>query len=40
LVENAKTVELDGQRFPVQWNPKRDLRQVDFASIPFVYAGF
>jgi len=33
-VENAKTVELDGQRFPVRWNPKRGLRQVVFVSIP------
>jgi len=40
LVENAKTVELDGQRFPVRWNPKRGLRQVDVVSIPFVFAGF
>jgi hypothetical protein len=30
LVENAKTVELGGERFPVRRTPKRGLRQVDF----------
>src|SRR5271157_45045 len=30
LVENAKTVELGAQRFPVRRTPKRGLRQVDF----------
>jgi hypothetical protein len=30
LVENAKTVELGGKRYPVRRTPKRDLRQVDF----------
>jgi hypothetical protein len=30
LVENAKTVELAADRFPVRRTPKRGLRQVDF----------
>lgn len=30
LVEDAKTVELGGDRFPVRGTPKRGLRQVDF----------
>jgi hypothetical protein len=30
LVENAKTVELGKERFPVRRTPKRGLRQVDF----------
>jgi hypothetical protein len=30
LVENAKTVELGMQQFPVRSTPKRRLRQVDF----------
>jgi hypothetical protein len=30
LVENAKTVELGADRFPVRRTPKRGLRQVDF----------
>ena len=30
LVENAKTVELGTDRFPVRRTPKRGLRQVDF----------
>lgn len=30
LVENARTVELDGSRYPVRRTPKRGLRQVDF----------
>jgi hypothetical protein len=30
LVDNAKTVELGGERFPVRCTPKRGLRQVDF----------
>jgi len=30
LVENAKTVELGSERYPVRSTPKRDLRQVDF----------
>lgn len=30
LVENAKTVELGTERFPVRGTPKRGLRQVDF----------
>jgi len=30
LVENAKTIELGDQRFPVRRTPKRGLRQVDF----------
>jgi hypothetical protein len=30
LVENAKTVELGMQQFPVRTTPKRGLRQVDF----------
>jgi len=30
LVENAKTVELGSDRFPVKDTPKRRLRQVDF----------
>jgi hypothetical protein len=30
LVENAKTVELGADRFPVKDTPKRRLRQVDF----------
>jgi len=30
LVENATTVELDGNRYPVRRTPKRGLRQVDF----------
>jgi hypothetical protein len=30
LVENAKTVELGTERFPVRSTPKRGLRQVDF----------
>jgi len=30
LVENAKTVELGTERFPVRTTPKRGLRQVDF----------
>ena len=30
LVDNAKTVELNGERFPVRRTPKRGLRQMDF----------
>jgi hypothetical protein len=30
LVENAKTVELGPERYPVRSTPKRGLRQVDF----------
>jgi hypothetical protein len=30
LVENAKTVQLGADRFPVRSTPKRGLRQVDF----------
>lgn len=30
LVENAKTVELESERYPVRRTPKRALRQVDF----------
>jgi hypothetical protein len=30
LGENATTVELDGNRYPVRRTPKRGLRQVDF----------
>ena len=30
LVENAKTILLRTERFPVQRTPKRGLRQVDF----------
>ena len=30
LVENAETVELGTERFPVRSTPKRGLRQVDF----------
>jgi hypothetical protein len=30
LIENAKTVELGTERFPVRTTPKRGLRQVDF----------
>jgi hypothetical protein len=30
LVENAKTVEIGTERFPVRLTPKRRLRQVDF----------
>jgi hypothetical protein len=30
LVENAKTVVLGSERFPVRSTPKRGLRQVDF----------
>jgi hypothetical protein len=30
LVENAKTVELGSERYPVHSTPKRGLRQVDF----------
>ena len=30
LVDNAKTVELATERFPVRRTPKRGLRQVDF----------
>jgi hypothetical protein len=30
LVENAKTVELGSERYPVRSTPKRGLRQVDF----------
>lgn len=30
LVENAKSVTLGTQTFPVRWIPKRGLRQVDF----------
>jgi hypothetical protein len=30
LAENAKTVELGSERFPVRSTPKRGLRQVDF----------
>jgi hypothetical protein len=30
LVENAKTVELGSERYPVRTTPKRGLRQVDF----------
>jgi hypothetical protein len=30
LVENAKTVELGTERYPVRCTPKRSLRQVDF----------
>ena len=30
LVENAKTVELGSERYPVRSTPKRGLRQLDF----------
>jgi hypothetical protein len=30
LMENAKTVELGADRFPIRRTPKRGLRQVDF----------
>jgi len=30
LLENAKTVELEGSRYPVRHTPKRGLLQVDF----------
>ena len=30
LVENAKTVELGSERYPVRRTSKRGLRQVDF----------
>jgi hypothetical protein len=30
LVENAKTVEVGSERYPVRTTPKRGLRQVDF----------
>ncbi len=30
LMENAKTVELGSERYPVRGTPKRGLRQVDF----------
>jgi hypothetical protein len=30
LVENANTVELDQERYPVRLTPKRHLREVDF----------
>jgi hypothetical protein len=30
LVENAKTIELDTEQYPVRLTPKRRLRQVDF----------
>jgi hypothetical protein len=30
LVENAKTVELGADRFPVCHTPKRGLREIDF----------
>jgi hypothetical protein len=30
LVENAKTVELGSERYPVRSTPKRDSRHVDF----------
>lgn len=30
IVENAKTIELGQERFPVRSTPKRGLRQVDF----------
>jgi hypothetical protein len=30
LVENAKTVELGSERYPVRRTPKKGLRQVDF----------
>ena len=30
LVENAKVVELEAERYPVRQTPKRRLRQVDF----------
>jgi len=30
LVENAKTVKLGSERYPVRSTPKRGLRQVDF----------
>jgi hypothetical protein len=30
LVDNAKVVELGGERYPVKRTPKRGLRQVDF----------
>jgi hypothetical protein len=30
LVENAKTVKLEAESFPVRRTPKRRLRQVDF----------
>ena len=30
LIENAKSVELGAERFPVKRTPKRGLRQVDF----------
>jgi len=31
LVENAKVVVIEKERYPVQQTPKRHLRQVDFA---------
>jgi len=30
LIEGAKTVELNGERYPVRQTAKRSLRQVDF----------
>ena len=30
LVENAESVELENERYPVRRTPKRNLRQVDF----------
>lgn len=30
LVENAKSVQLESERYAVRWTPKRGLRQVDF----------
>jgi hypothetical protein len=30
LVENAKTIELGSERYPVKRTPKKGLRQVDF----------
>jgi hypothetical protein len=30
LVENARTVELGSERYPVRRTPERGLRQVDF----------
>jgi hypothetical protein len=30
LVENANTVVLGQERYPVRWTPKRRLKQVDF----------
>ena len=38
LVDNASSVELDGQKFPVRTTAKQKLKQVDFLSKAAIFA--